>query len=47
MLIYLNRMAQRRVLEIVHFALNPGGILFLGSSESVEGCRRTVRGRRR
>ena len=23
--------------EIMHFALNPGGILFLGSSESVEG----------
>ena len=38
MLIYLNRMAQRRVLEIVHFALNHGGSLFLGSSESVEGA---------
>jgi two-component system, chemotaxis family, CheB/CheR fusion protein len=36
LLIYLNRTAQRRVMEIVHFALSPGRYLFLGSSESME-----------
>jgi two-component system, chemotaxis family, CheB/CheR fusion protein len=36
LLIYLNREAQQRVLEIFHFALLPHGRLFLGSSESVE-----------
>ncbi|HXD43330.1 MAG TPA: CheR family methyltransferase [Ramlibacter sp.] len=36
LLIYLNRDAQQRVLEIFHFALLPRGKLFLGSSESVE-----------
>lgn len=36
-LIYLNRTAQERVLETFHFALDPGGYLLLGSSESVEG----------
>jgi len=36
LLIYLNRTAQQRVLEVLHFALNPDGYLFLGSSESVE-----------
>ncbi len=37
LLIYLNRKAQGRILEILHFALNPGGYLFLGASESIEG----------
>jgi two-component system CheB/CheR fusion protein len=37
LLIYLNRSAQQRVLEVMHFALSPGGYLFLGSAESVEG----------
>jgi len=37
-LIYLNRTAQRRVMEVLHFALNPGGYLMLGASESVEGA---------
>ena len=37
LLIYLNRNAQRRVMEVMHFALNAGSYLFLGSSESVEG----------
>ena len=37
LLIYLNRSAQNRVLEVMHFALNPTGYLFLGASESVEG----------
>jgi two-component system CheB/CheR fusion protein len=36
LLIYLNRQAQDRVLETLHFAVNPGGYLFLGSSESIE-----------
>jgi two-component system CheB/CheR fusion protein len=36
LMIYLNREAQKRALDIFHFALKPGGLLFLGSSESVE-----------
>lgn len=36
LLIYLNRDAQRRVLETFHFALKPNSLLFLGSSESIE-----------
>ncbi|HEV3470988.1 MAG TPA: CheR family methyltransferase [Pyrinomonadaceae bacterium] len=36
LLIYLNRDTQDRVLEIFHFALRPGGFLFLGSSESAD-----------
>ncbi len=35
LLIYLNREAQTRALEIFHFALKPQGKLFLGSSETV------------
>ncbi|MBV9963029.1 MAG: PAS domain-containing protein [Parafilimonas sp.] len=37
-MIYLNHVAQERVAETFHFALNPGGYLFLGSSESVDGA---------
>jgi len=37
LLIYLNRTAQQRILEVLHFSLNPGGYLFLGTSESIEG----------
>ena len=36
LLIYLNRDAQQRVLDTFHFALRPGGLLFLGSSESID-----------
>lgn len=36
LLIYLDREAQTRALELFHFALKPGGLLFLGSAESVE-----------
>ena len=36
LLIYLNRDAQRRVFETAHFALNPGGRMFLGASETVD-----------
>ncbi len=34
-LIYMGRELQKRVLPIFHYALNPGGWLFLGSSESI------------
>lgn len=36
LLIYLNRDAQRRVFETAHFALCPGGRMFLGASETVD-----------
>lgn len=36
LLIYLSREAQGRVLDVLHFALRPQGLLFLGNSESVE-----------
>jgi two-component system CheB/CheR fusion protein len=36
LLIYLNRDAQTRVLDLMHFALRQNGYLFLGSSESVD-----------
>lgn len=35
LLIYLQPFAQQRVLTLFHFALNPGGVLFLGPSESL------------
>jgi two-component system, chemotaxis family, CheB/CheR fusion protein len=35
-LIYLQREVQDKVFDIFHYALNPGGFLFLGSSESAE-----------
>ena len=37
LLIYIERKAQERLLETFHFALKPGGYLFLGSSESADG----------
>ncbi len=37
LLIYIERQAQERLLETFHFALKPGGYLFLGSSESADG----------
>ena len=36
LLIYLNREAQQQALALFHFALQPEGKLFLGSSESVD-----------
>lgn len=36
LMIYLNTEAQSRAVDIFHFALRPGGILFLGSSETVD-----------
>ncbi|WP_338476701.1 CheR family methyltransferase [Pseudomonas khavaziana] len=38
LLIYLDREVQRDILQMFHFALRPGGYLFLGSSESADGC---------
>ena len=37
LLIYLNRTAQARALEVLHFALEPGGWLLLGTAESIDG----------
>ena len=36
LLIYLNRDAQQRVFDTLHFSLVPGGRLFLGASETIE-----------
>lgn len=36
LLIYLNRDIQQKVFEVLHYALHPGGYLFLGSSESAD-----------
>jgi two-component system CheB/CheR fusion protein len=35
LLIYLTPEVQKRLLPLFHYSLNPGGVLFLGSSESV------------
>jgi two-component system CheB/CheR fusion protein len=37
LLIYVKPAAQERLLALFHYALKPGGILFLGSSESITG----------
>ena len=37
LLIYLDPASQRRVLSVFHYALQPGGYLFLGHSESIGG----------
>jgi two-component system CheB/CheR fusion protein len=38
LLIYLDRDVQAQVLEVFHFALQPGGLLFLGSSETADAA---------
>ncbi len=38
LLIYLDREVQARILEMFHFALVPGGYLFLGTSESADAA---------
>lgn len=38
LLIYLDREVQREILQMFHFALRPGGFLFLGTSESADAC---------
>ena len=35
LLIYLNAEVQRRIMPLFHYALNAGGILFLGNSETI------------
>ena len=35
LLIYLKRDLQKRLMPVLHYAIRPGGILFLGNSESV------------
>ncbi len=37
-LIYLNRAMQQRLIETFHFALRPGGYLFLGASETADAA---------
>ena len=37
LLIYLEPEMQRRLLPLLHHSLNPGGVLFLGSSETIGG----------
>jgi two-component system CheB/CheR fusion protein len=37
-LIYLNQAAQERVMETFHFALKPGGYLFLGMAETADSA---------
>ncbi len=38
LLIYLNRDAQAHILKSFHYALKPGGLLFLGSAESTDAA---------
>lgn len=38
LLIYLDRSIQTRLLEVFYFALRPGGVLFLGGSESADAA---------
>ncbi|MEW6220775.1 MAG: CheR family methyltransferase [Thermodesulfobacteriota bacterium] len=37
LLIYLDQPAQRRIIQLFHFALREGGYLFLGAAETVSG----------
>jgi two-component system CheB/CheR fusion protein len=37
LLIYLNAETQKKLLPLFHYSLNPGGFLFLGSSETIGG----------
>jgi two-component system CheB/CheR fusion protein len=38
LLIYLEPEAQRKLLSIFHYSLNPGGVLFLGTAETIGGA---------
>jgi two-component system CheB/CheR fusion protein len=40
LLIYLDRAVQQDILQMFHFALRPGGYLFLGSSETADAATR-------
>jgi len=37
LLIYLDADVQKQLLPLFHYVLNPGGLLFLGSSETIGG----------
>ncbi len=37
LLIYLSTELQKKLIPLFHYALNPGGILFLGTAESILG----------
>ncbi len=39
-LIYVNVQTQNKLLPLMHYALNPGGLLILGTAESIGGCGR-------
>ena len=43
LLIYLAPELQKKLLPLFHYSLNPGGILFLGSAETVGALHRPVR----
>ena len=47
LLIYLDAEVQRRLLPLFHYALRPGGWLFLGTSEGIAQLRRFLRAGRR
>lgn len=38
LMIYLNADAQKKLLPLFHYTLNPGGVLMLGSSETIGGA---------
>ncbi len=38
LLIYLTAEVQKKLMPLFHYSLNPGGILFLGSAETIGGC---------
>ncbi len=37
LMIYLSTELQKKLIPLFHYALNPGGILFLGTAESIVG----------
>ena len=40
LLIYMGAHLQKKIIPLFHYALNPGGVLFLGTSETVGECDR-------
>src|SRR6185503_20179535 len=38
LLIYLTADVQKKLIPLFHYSLSPGGILFLGSAETIGGC---------
>jgi two-component system CheB/CheR fusion protein len=37
LMIYMDAVVQKKIIPLFHYALNPGGILFLGTSETIGG----------